>query len=128
MKVYGISAWSEKPSDALVEVGQVVATATLPPDATNDDRYGVGFLGVHDGQMATYVFVSWWAKLYELNHFLFKRPRGESGNFAPAGAGLFGCTWDLSVIAFERDAWISSMTGGAPDVERYLAQHLHANT
>ena len=48
MKVYGISAWSEKPPDALVEVGQVVAAATLPPDATSEDRYGVGLLGVHD--------------------------------------------------------------------------------
>jgi hypothetical protein len=90
LKVYRISAWSGR-LDALVEVGQVVAAATLPPDATKDDRYGVGFLGVHDGQMASYVFVSWWAKLYELNHFLFKRPRGESGDFTPAGPGLFGC-------------------------------------
>jgi hypothetical protein len=123
LKAYGISAWGERPPDELVREGELVAAATLPQPATADGRHGVGFLGVHEGMHASFVFVSWWAKLYELNHRLFRRTRGQAGDLLPVEPGLFGCTWDLHIIAFERDAWISSMAHGVdgPDLEAYLA-------
>lgn len=122
LKVYGISAAEERPPEPLVTAGLALAASTLPQPPTGDGRHGVGFMGVHDGAKNVFVFVSWWAKIYELNHVLYRGTRGQPSTLAPVERTLFGCTWDLHVIAFERDAWISSIVraGDEPDVERYL--------
>ncbi len=130
LKVYGISVGMVRPPDELVAAGVSLAAATLPAGAHADGRHGVGFLGVHEGAQACFVFVSWWAHLYELNHFLFRRPKGSAGEFAPVQPGLCGCTWDLHVIAFERDAWINSMldtADGSPDLEVYMSATFDAD-
>ncbi len=121
LKVYGISAWESALPDDLLSAGERLATATLPSPANGDGRHGVGLLGVHDGQNACFVFVSWWAKKYELNHVLYRAPRGRYDELARVEPTLVGCTWDLKLIAFERDAWVSSILDtGEPDLEGYL--------
>ncbi|MDB4961845.1 MAG: isochorismatase [Myxococcales bacterium] len=129
LKVYGISAAGDRPSDPMIAAGERLAIATLPSGATADGRHGVGLLGIHEGVHACFVFVSWWAKIYELNHFLFRGPKGNPDELAPVQAGLVGCTWDLRVVAFERDAWISSMSGPSdgPNLEQYLAATFNAD-
>lgn len=129
LKIYGISAWGTQPPDELIAAGESVAAATLPKSSTSNGCHGVGFLGVHDGVQASFAFVSWWAKTYELNHVLFRGPRGAPDELARVEPTLFGCTWDLRVIAFERDAWINSMIGdrGEPDLDTYLSATFHAN-
>jgi hypothetical protein len=130
LKVYGISAWGDRPPDDLIAAGEQLAIATLPTPALADGRHGVGLLGVHDGKGACFVFVSWWAKTYELNHCLFRAPRGKYSELARVEPTLFGCTWDLHILAFERDAWVSSMLGtadGAPDLDVYLSARLDSN-
>lgn len=122
MKVYGISARDDRPPEPFVTAGLALASTILPMPPTGDGRHGVGFMGVHDGQNAAFVFVSWWGKTYELNHVLYRGARGQPETLAPVERTLFGCTWDLHVIAFERDAWISSIVRAddGPDVETYL--------
>jgi hypothetical protein len=129
LKVYGISAWEERPAQTLVEHAKRIAAEHLPQPAVEDGRYGVGLLGVHDGKKASFAFVSWWSLVYELNHLLFRAPRNDPAAFARVEPGLLGCTWDISVVAFERDAWIHSMLTGkqGPDIEAYLAARLDTN-
>jgi hypothetical protein len=129
MKLYSISAWDKSPTPALVTAAEQIAARVLPPDAAAEGRHGVGFIGVHDGAQANYVFVSWWAKLYELNHVLYRGSRDKPSELAPVEPGLFGCTWDLQIIAFERDAWIRSMLGdnGNPEIDRYMAATFQAD-
>lgn len=129
MKIYGISAWGDQPPAELIAGAEAIAGLSLPILGANDGVHGVGFLGVHDGVHASFAFVSWWAKTYELNHVLFRGPRGRPGELARVEPTLFGCTWDLRVIAFERDAWIHSMLGDRdePDLDAYLAATFHAN-
>jgi hypothetical protein len=129
LKLYGISAWGELPSAELVTSARSIAQATLPSPATADGRHGVGFVGAHEGANASFVFVSWWAKLYELNHFLFRAPRGQA-ELLPVERGLAGCTWDLRLISFERDAWIASMVGGTegPNLDTYMAATFNSDT
>ncbi len=130
IKVYGISAWSGLPPEELVKPALALAEQTLPADATADGRHGVGFCGIHDGKNARFMFVSWWGKTYELNHCLFRSPR-EIVDFQPVEKNLIGCTWDLQIVSFERDAWLASMMGdeaGTPNLERYLAATFNADT
>lgn len=39
--------------------------------ASTEGCYGVGFLGVHDGRGADFVFIDWWAEENELHHHLY---------------------------------------------------------
>lgn len=123
LKVYGISAWDARPPEALVNAAKRIACESLPIPATESRRHGVGMLGAHHGKSASFVFVSWWAELYELNHFLYRGRRDSFDELAPVRSGLVGCTWDLRLIAFERDAWVQALQGNSaePDLEAYLS-------
>lgn len=123
LKVYGISAWAPRPPEGLVTAAKRIARDLLPTPATESSRHGVGLLGAHHGKDASFVFVSWWAEVYELNHFLFRGRRDEFDGFARVESGVIGCVWDLGVIAFEREAWIQALRANPaePDLEAYLS-------
>ncbi len=106
---------------------QRVARERLPHPASEDGRYGVGFLGAHDGRDACVAFVDWWANEDELHHHLYVAPADRPGELTPAGPADFtACTWDLAVLAFERNAWLAAVlqNPGGPDLERYLQAQL----
>lgn len=50
LKVYGIASEGDEPGSALVEAALGAAESALPSPALSDDRYGLGFLGIHDGR------------------------------------------------------------------------------
>jgi hypothetical protein len=123
LKVYGITYRDGGPGAELVETGRGLARACLPRPAAAARRYGVGFMGVHEGRDANLVFVSWWSHENELRQRVFTAPRARPLQFEDVtGNGLAGCVWDLAVLAFERGAWISSMLvdPGSPGLDAYL--------
>jgi hypothetical protein len=67
LKLYGIAYRGERPVQALVDAAVAAAQGRLPCPAVTDDRYGMGFVGVHDGRGANFVFVDWWANEDELH-------------------------------------------------------------
>lgn len=77
IKVYGIAYRGDHPRAELINAAKSQATSSLPQPAYGDGRYGVGFLGVHDGRGANVVFVDWWADENELHHQLFLSPSDE---------------------------------------------------
>lgn len=123
LKVYGIAYRGDEPDRALVRKAVEVAARDLPAPAVAEGRYGVGFLGVHQGRGANLVFLDWWARENELHHlvYLADHTRPLALERVPGG-GLHGCVWDLAVVAFERQAWISAVLSNpsAPDLEAYL--------
>jgi hypothetical protein len=58
----------------LIEAAEAVAADTLPTPAITPTRYGVGFLGIHDGRGAGLVFVDWWENENDLQHHVFLSP------------------------------------------------------
>jgi hypothetical protein len=60
LKLYGIAYRGERPVQALVDAAVAAAQERLPRPAVTDDGYGMGFVGVHDGRGANFVFVDWW--------------------------------------------------------------------
>jgi hypothetical protein len=128
LKVYGIAYRGERPRAELIEAAKRIARERLPQPAINEGRYGVGFVGVHDGRDANFVFVDWWADENELHHHVYTSATEELEKFDDTTpTGLSACVWDLRVQSFERDAWLEEVLR-KPDgasVERYLVRRLN---
>lgn len=129
IKVYGIRhGGPERPDPDLVARAKDVARRALPLPAVTPARYGVGFLGVHQGRGADFVFVDWWEEENELRHALHLTPPGRRGELVPAWPGApVACVWDLRLMAHERDAWVRHVLRdpAGPDLDAYLADRLH---
>lgn len=126
IKVYGITR-GELPSRRLVAAAKRAAEERLSTTAAEQTHYGVGFLGIHAGKTANFVFVDWWADQNELHHHVY-----ISALDAPelleykTPTGVSACVWDLQVIAHEREAWVQHVLSSPeqPDFQGYLAQTL----
>ena len=130
LKVYGIAYDGETPREDLVEAVKARALEALPSEPTGDGRYGVGFIGAHDGRGGCFAFVDWWADENELHHRAFNGPWETPASIAPVGSeGSIACAWDLAVLAFERQAWVDEVLANpnGPNLEAYLARQLRAD-
>jgi prepilin-type processing-associated H-X9-DG protein len=125
LKVYGIAYEHERPRDALIAAAKNLAARRLAAlrEAGEEVGYRVGFLGIHGGRGANFVFLDWWADENELHHLVFVSPP-ESPQFLEerTGSGLLACVWDLKVICFERQAWLTHVLQNpdGPNLEGYL--------
>lgn len=128
LKVYGIAYGRPEPRPELLEAARALAVEAFPSPAEGGGRYGVGYLGVHDGRGADFVFADWWAEENELHHRVFVSSSREPLRLGEVTAsGLSACVWDLRVICHEREAWLRHVLrnpGGAPDLDAYLADTL----
>jgi hypothetical protein len=129
LKAYGIAYDAPDPRAELVEAVKRTALKILPQPPAADGRYGVGFLGAHDGRGGCFAFVDWWSNENELHHHAFTATWDAPANLRPVpDEGPIGCAWDLAVIAFERQAWVDSVLANpfGPDLEAYLDSHITA--
>jgi hypothetical protein len=128
MKVYGIAYGVDFPEQVLIDAAVEVALGRLPLPAVTADRYGVGFLGVHQGRGENFAWVDWWARENELHHHVwFSAQESPAALRAWRPDDPIACAWDLSVIAFERASWVRHVLArpDAPDLDGYLAEQLH---
>ena len=126
MKLYGIACGGELPRAALLAAAKKIACEQLPKETV--DNYRVGFIGVHDGRGAAFVFVDFWGNENELFHRVFLSRDNDAEELAPAKpADSSVCVWDLHLQSFERAAWIKHVLRkpDAPDFDGYLAERLH---
>jgi hypothetical protein len=127
MKVYGIAYQRPLPRPELVEAAKRITRPHLRT-AKSQTHYGVGFLGVHDGRGANFVFVDYWADENELHHHVYVSPSDKPKALEyVTPTGLIACVWDLRVMWFERQAWVETILANptGPDVEQYLSRRLH---
>lgn len=118
LKVYAIQ-YGDRPFDRRrFADGCELAAAALPSGST-DVCPGLGFMVLHQGATGDYLILCWWDRENELPTRIYVRsPEG----WRPAVGGESFCVWDLSVMWWEREAYVASMlsgqTGGR---EAYLA-------
>jgi hypothetical protein len=126
LKLYGISLGPEGPAAELVDAARDLALKVLPRPAVTPTRYGVGFMGVHQGRGASMVFVDWWERQNELHHHAWRSEGAASTQFEYVSPlGLAACVWDLAVMAFEREAWVAGvLLPSRPDIQQYLGSAL----
>ena len=130
LKVYGIAYAGETARDETVEAVKRRAVEVLPSEPRGGGRYGVGFIGAHDGRAGCFGFVDWWADENELHHRAFAGPLESPDEIAPMPEdGSMACAWDLAVIAFERQAWVESVLANphGPNLEAYLEKRMNAS-
>lgn len=78
MKVYGIAYNRDLPRRELIATAKSIAGERLPQPAITANRYGVGFIGIHDGRGANFVFVDRWADENELHHYVYISPAEQT--------------------------------------------------
>lgn len=134
LKVYGIRFQSgpefQTPDKALVQAAIARAFDSLERPATSSDRYGVGFLIVHQGQDRNWVLLDWWYDSEILKQRLFSSAIDKPLELSSVlQSDIVACTWEMAVLGFERDAWVKTVLDnpGGPDFESYCAQHLNAD-
>jgi hypothetical protein len=128
IKVYGISYRRATPRDELVVAAKAIARPHLRRAEEERGGYGVGFLGVHDGRGANFVFTDYWANENELHHHVYVSPSDNPTLLEYATpSGLTACVWDLRVMCFERQAWLETVLANpaGPDLDAYLACQLN---
>ncbi|HEX8128556.1 MAG TPA: hypothetical protein VF527_05590 [Pyrinomonadaceae bacterium] len=127
LKVYGIAYRRAQPRAELIETARHVARESLPAAHTGGN-YGVGYVGIHDGRGANFIFVDWWADENELHHRVYAAPSQELKDLPEITAtGLSVCVWDLRVQCFEREAWLETVLRNprGADWEDYLRRRLN---
>jgi len=129
VKLYGIATPGRRPRPALLDAALETARRVLPRPARAADRYGVGFVIVHDAADLGFVLVDWWHGENEIHQKLFSADLSDPTDLKPHFNDAVGCIWELSVTDFERRAWIDDVLANAsgPDIERYLTRRFDAD-
>jgi hypothetical protein len=129
LKVYGIAAEGERPRAALVEAVRALAASVLPSPAVQTagaepDRYGLGFVIVHDAGDYCFALYDWWACENELHQRLYSAPLDSPGTLRAHPTPAIACVWELAVIDHERRAWLRHVLTrpDGPDVGAYLRE------
>jgi hypothetical protein len=89
----------------------------------SEDRYGVGFLIIHQGTMRNWFLLDWWEYEDILFHRLFSSPLSSPDTITPEeDSSVAACVHELRVINFESEAWIKTVLSNdsEPDFDEYL--------
>jgi hypothetical protein len=130
LKFYGITIEGGPPRPELVTVAEALAPSILPSPAVHSgggdphdiDRYGVGFVILHDAKDYAFALFDWWAGENELHQRIYSSLPTRLGTMRPHPTPAIGCVWELAVIDFERRAWLEHVLARpeGPDIEAYL--------
>lgn len=127
IKLYTIAGIGDAVAQAYVKAAVEVARAKLPWPAHTADRYGVGFLIIHEAALFNQITLDWWERDNELRHRVFKADGFQPTAFRDiTSTGEAFCVWELKVIGFECDAWVDKVlrmpSGDA--LNAYMDTHL----
>jgi hypothetical protein len=106
--------------DLLSLISQCLPASDDPLD------HGLGFAMVHFARDGQYLLLSRWYGGNMLKHDLFeiKQKAGGWQSSSLKSTGIVACVWELQVVTFERQAWVSTAMaegGTEPSFDRYLS-------
>lgn len=93
-----------------------MATSTQP-------TYGAGFVVLHRSYSGAWLLTGWWAYDNILCSGL-SHASDSATTFKPYKGPIRACVHELSVIEFERRAWIETMMTRTPDVQKWSERRL----
>lgn len=122
LKIYSIVQGDRPFVPAPFEGGLHRAYGSFPEAAPEAGRPGLGFVILHQG-FGDYVVLCWWDRENELPTRVFVR---ADDLWRPARGGESFCVWDLQVMWYEREAYVSSLLarGGSAAADTYLSRRL----
>jgi hypothetical protein len=119
LKVYAIRHGDQPLDRARFAGAWELATPALPPPDLAAGRPGVGFAILHHGATSDTFVLCWWDGQIDLPTRVYVS--GAHG-WRPATGGESFCVWDLRVIWWEREAYVTTVLAGRPGgAEAYLA-------
>lgn len=129
IKIYGIAYQGEDPDKRLLEAAKKTAKDHLRRQPLAGLAHGVGFLGVHDGRGANFIFLDRWINENELHHVVYVGDKAQPGELQPAQPDTgSACVWDLFLQGYERQAWLDCVLTNpeGPNLEAYLDRRCNA--
>jgi hypothetical protein len=129
LKVYGIATPGRTPRAAFVDAATDLAGIALPDPAVSDERYGVGVVTAHDSATYCFALLYWWQSANELHQRVYAAPLDNPRALTKVTDPGAGCVWELSVVDFERRAWMEDVLANpnGPDIDRYLTRQFNAD-
>jgi len=129
LKLYTIATPGRTPRAELVEAVLDLAPRVFPQPAVSDERYGTGVVIVHDSATMSIGLFYWWQYVNELHQRVYTGPLDAPRALTKLPDPAAGCVWELSVLDFERRAWIHDVLANpnGPDIERYLTRQFNAD-
>ena len=123
-KLYGITYQNEYPNQDLIKVAEQTVRERIKQIPSSQRNYHVGFVGIHDGKTANFIFIDWWADENELHHHIYISSKQKPTDLEyKTPTGLTACVWDLQLINFERNAWTRLVLQPEnPRFDKYLNQ------
>ena len=106
IKLYGISQHGQSVSPTLIYEAIRWIKNIFPLPATNDDRYGYGFVVIHEADLFDQIIFDWWERTNELRHHVIRSMKDGNGFEDITHTGEAFCVWELKIIGFERDTWV----------------------
>jgi hypothetical protein len=123
LKVYSVLHPDKTLNPQLMETAKQTALDFLPGHS-EPGHYGAGFISVHQGKSYDFVTVGYWTYSTELRHQSYMRASSGSSELETITTELSSDVWDIRLLAFERDAWVSKVLKSAK-VADYLAERLN---
>ncbi len=132
-KLYGVTAreGADSPRQAIIAAAKTVAFDTLPKPAIpafDGTDAAVAVVCAHEANGADFVLVGRWAGSNELHTSVHLVDVERPELLLPAGSSETPlCTWDLAILAFEREAWIERVLKNPTPagIEAYLSHVLN---
>jgi len=117
IKLYTINA-TTKIEDSIVER----ILTHLPTPALTQNRYGIGFLIIHQGMVANWFLLNWWGFEDIIHQQLFNSPVDDFDNVKPIeDKTIMVCIHELAIYHFETKAWKKwVLLPETPDFGKYL--------
>jgi len=110
LKPYWLTPEPSEPDTDDIELAITTSLAAL--DGVTG--YGAGFLIVHRGEVATWVILFWWTDQDILRRRIWQI---EDEELVDVGDQNFvACVWELSIVDWERKAWINHVLRGTRSV------------
>lgn len=117
LKLYTINAKTDIKAPILEKI-----FTQLPTPALTQNRYGIGFLIIHQGVVANWFLLNWWGYEDIIHQKLFSSPVEGFDNIKSVDdKTIMACIHELAIYHFETEAWKKwVLSGNQPDFDQYL--------
>ncbi len=134
VKLYGVTAREGRqiPGWELIRAATLVAFDRLPKPAMpsiSESPLSVAVACVHETKGPVFLLTGVWANENELRTSVVELNLQKPGGVISAGSSHMPlCTWDLAILAFERDAWVNTVLKNPTPaaIEAYFSHVLNA--
>ncbi len=122
LKTYNILYKDRVIDSELISFAQKFAIDILPQPAITPNRYGLGFVSIHQGKTYDFVAIGYWVYDTELKLTTYLRGSSTSKELqAVASDEISHDIWDIRLMSFEADSWAKHMLmKTTADPEKYL--------